>query len=57
MGFSLQGEFVCYSFDENNPMITRLLTICLIISFFISCKALTPAQAANGSFKKCRTVR
>ena len=40
------------------PMKTRMIIFVLIAVFFTSCvRALTPDQAANGSYKKCHPMR
>ena len=40
------------------PMKTRIILYVLIVVLFTSCaRALTPEQAANGSFKKCRAMK
>jgi len=39
-------------------MKARLILYLLIVLLFTSCaRGLTPDQAANGSFKKCRAMR
>ena len=40
------------------PMKTRIICFVLLIVLFASCvRALTPDQAANGSYKKCHPMR
>ncbi len=43
---------------KQNPMLNRIVLFCFLIVMLASCaRAVTPSQAAHGSFKKCRSLR
>ena len=57
IAFAVEAWIVTFK-DKLKPMKTRIILCVLIFVLFTSCmRALTPDQAANGSYKHCHPMK